>query len=139
LSYGQSAPPATINASTINAVNNSIAPTNSGSWLKHPHSLWLMPIISIIIIASITYAISRFIKSGRDYISKKNITKTGNIDITDDDNCDKNNNSSPTVNSVRNLGRGFWDIIREGDYYPSLARFQFLLWTFAISFVFLSF
>src|SRR6476646_5222254 len=32
----------------------------------------------------------------------------------------------------------FWDIIRDGDYYPSLARFQFLLWTFIISFVFLS-
>ncbi|HEY7080821.1 MAG TPA: hypothetical protein VH500_14045, partial [Nitrososphaeraceae archaeon] len=32
----------------------------------------------------------------------------------------------------------FWDIIRDGDYYPSLARFQFLLWTFVISFVFLS-
>lgn len=33
---------------------------------------------------------------------------------------------------------GFWDIIREGDYYPSLARFQFLLWTFVISFTLLS-
>lgn len=33
---------------------------------------------------------------------------------------------------------GFWDIIREGDYYPSSARFQFLLWTFVISFTFLS-
>ena len=32
----------------------------------------------------------------------------------------------------------FWDIIRDGDYYPSLARFQFLLWTFNISFAFLS-
>jgi hypothetical protein len=32
----------------------------------------------------------------------------------------------------------FWDIIRDGDYYPSLARFQFLIWTFIISFSFLS-
>jgi protein-S-isoprenylcysteine O-methyltransferase Ste14 len=33
---------------------------------------------------------------------------------------------------------GFWDIIREGGYHPSLARFQFLLWTFVISFSLLS-
>ena len=30
------------------------------------------------------------------------------------------------------------DIIRDGDYYASLPRFQFLLWTFAISFTFVS-
>jgi hypothetical protein len=30
------------------------------------------------------------------------------------------------------------DIIRDGDYYPSLPRFQFMLWTVVISFVFLS-
>lgn len=29
----------------------------------------------------------------------------------------------------------FWDIIREGDLYPSLARLQFLVWTLAVSFV----
>ncbi len=32
----------------------------------------------------------------------------------------------------------FWDIIREGDYFPSLGRFQFFLWTIVISFAFLS-
>lgn len=32
----------------------------------------------------------------------------------------------------------FFDIIRDGDYYPSLPRFQFLVWTFVISFVYLS-
>jgi hypothetical protein len=33
----------------------------------------------------------------------------------------------------------FWDIIREGDdNHPSLARFQFLVWTFVISFTLLS-
>jgi hypothetical protein len=37
-----------------------------------------------------------------------------------------------------NYGGGFWDIIREGDYYPSLARFQFIIWTFVISFSLLS-
>ena len=37
------------------------------------------------------------------------------------------------------LYRGsFWDIIREGDYNPSLSRFQFLVWTLAISFVVIS-
>ena len=30
------------------------------------------------------------------------------------------------------------DMIREGDYFPSLGRFQFLLWTLVISFAFLS-
>ena len=46
------------------------------------------------------------------------------------------------IHSVSNTDElykgGFWDIIREGDYYPSLARFQFLLWTFVISFSLLS-
>ena len=46
------------------------------------------------------------------------------------------------IHSVSNTDElykgGFWDIIREGDYYPSLARFQFLLWTFVISFTLLS-
>jgi hypothetical protein len=32
----------------------------------------------------------------------------------------------------------FIDVIRDGDYYPSLPRFQFLVWTFVISFVYLS-
>jgi hypothetical protein len=32
----------------------------------------------------------------------------------------------------------FIDLIRDGDYYPSLPRFQFLIWTFVISFVYLS-
>lgn len=32
----------------------------------------------------------------------------------------------------------FSDIIRDGNYYASLPRFQFLLWTFVISFTFLS-
>ena len=32
----------------------------------------------------------------------------------------------------------FSDFVRDGDYYPSLPRFQFLVWTFVISFVYLS-
>jgi hypothetical protein len=36
-----------------------------------------------------------------------------------------------------NIKTGFWDIIREGDWYPSLAIFQFLVWTFVITFAFL--
>jgi hypothetical protein len=35
-------------------------------------------------------------------------------------------------------GPNFFDIIADGDYYPSLPRFQFLVWTFVISFVYLS-
>ncbi|MGC2571672.1 MAG: Ig-like domain-containing protein, partial [Candidatus Nitrosopolaris sp.] len=40
--------------------------------------------------------------------------------------------------SKDNYQGSFWDIIRDGDYYPSLARFQFMIWTVVISFVFLS-
>lgn len=36
-----------------------------------------------------------------------------------------------------NIKTGFWDIIREQDWYPSLAIFQFLVWTFVIIFAFL--
>jgi hypothetical protein len=36
-----------------------------------------------------------------------------------------------------NIKTGFWDIIREADWYPSLAIFQFLVWTFVITFAFL--
>jgi hypothetical protein len=32
---------------------------------------------------------------------------------------------------------GFWDIIRGEDWFPSLAIFQFLIWTFVITFAFL--
>jgi hypothetical protein len=28
----------------------------------------------------------------------------------------------------------FWDIVRDDDWYPSLARFQFLVWTFIVAF-----
>jgi hypothetical protein len=39
--------------------------------------------------------------------------------------------SHPTIRE------GFWDIIRGDDWYPSLAIFQFLVWTFIITFAFL--
>lgn len=43
------------------------------------------------------------------------------------------------INNIENTHQGgFWDIIREGDYFPSLARFHFLLWIFVISFTLLS-
>lgn len=35
-----------------------------------------------------------------------------------------------------NIKSGFWDIIRGDDWYPSLAIFQFLVWTFIITFAF---
>ena len=43
------------------------------------------------------------------------------------------------INNIDEMHQGgFWDIIREGDYFPSLARFQLLLWTWVISFTLLS-
>lgn len=39
---------------------------------------------------------------------------------------------------MRKAGFKYWDIIREKDFHPSLSRFQFLLWTWIVSFVFAS-
>jgi len=39
---------------------------------------------------------------------------------------------------LRKNGSNFWDCIREKDFHPSLARFQFLLWTWVIVFAFFS-
>lgn len=36
----------------------------------------------------------------------------------------------------RKAGYKFWDMIREKDFHPSLSRFQFLLWTWIVAFVF---
>lgn len=36
----------------------------------------------------------------------------------------------------RRAGHRFWDMIREQDFHPSISRFQFLLWTWVISFIF---
>ena len=41
-------------------------------------------------------------------------------------------------NDKRKRKINFIDLIKDGDYYPSLPRFQFLIWTFVISFVYLS-
>jgi hypothetical protein len=41
-----------------------------------------------------------------------------------------------TVDNKNYYQGSFWDIIRDGDYYPSLSRFQFMLWTVVISFIF---
>jgi hypothetical protein len=45
---------------------------------------------------------------------------------------------SKTLDNKDYYQGSFWDIIRDGDYYPSLPRFQFMLWTVVIAFVFLS-
>jgi hypothetical protein len=40
---------------------------------------------------------------------------------------------------VRGRSAKFWDIIREKDWHPSLARFQFLIWTWVCSLLFLEY
>ena len=38
--------------------------------------------------------------------------------------------------AVRRNNAKFWDLLREKDWYPSLSRFQLLLWTWIIGFSF---
>lgn len=80
-----------------------------------------MYLISGLIIAVITYASARITVRARKWTRKiRSRTKTENVD------------------NKESYRGGFWDIIREGDYFPSLGRFQFMMWTIVISFAFLS-
>jgi hypothetical protein len=74
-----------------------------------PFDPWLVIPIAAVAILAITWVVSLIIRMVRKNLDDQNIHKAN-----------------------------FWDIIRDGDYYPSLARFQFLIWTFIISFSFLS-
>ena len=76
----------------------------------NPNQFWYFLSLSFIIILGITIIVAILIKQ---------IKKTR----TDD---------------KRKRKIKFIDLIRDGDYYPSLPRFQFLIWTFVISFVYLS-
>jgi hypothetical protein len=126
----------------LNNTTNTNNQTNSSQSIFNP---WLALLISFITIAIITFFISKIIISGRKYYCT--IKESINAEEYDDDDCDKDTpNYNQDMLYVEKLSfltiiskLDFWDVIREGDYYPSLARFQFLLWTFAISFIFLSF
>jgi hypothetical protein len=114
--------------------------------LVYKNNPWPILLISFLTIIAITIFVSQIIKVGREYVYKK-IKSDSDISSNyyDEENCENlfqekqvsTKNKAP--DSFSELHRGFWDIIREGDYYPSLARFQFLLWTFVISFTLLSF
>ncbi len=80
-----------------------------------------MYLISGLIITAITYAAARIIASARKW-TRKERSKT----------------KKENENAKERYRGGFWDIIREGDYFPSLGRFQFMMWTIVISFAFLS-
>jgi Big-like domain-containing protein len=77
-------------------------------------------LVAVIIILAVTFASSRIIRKGRQWLRAQ-----GQLVL--ESNCKQGNHKG-----------GFWDIIREADYYPSLARLQFVLWTFTISFTLLS-
>ena len=77
-------------------------------------------LVAIIIILGVTFAASRIIRKGKHWLRAQ-----GQLAL--ESNCKQGNHKG-----------GFWDIIREADYYPSLARLQFILWTFTITFTLLS-
>jgi len=77
-------------------------------------------LVAIIIILAVTFAASRIIRKGKQWLRAQ-----GQLAL--ESNCKQGNHKG-----------GFWDIIREADYYPSLARLQFVLWTFTVTFTLLS-
>ena len=83
------------------------------------HVPWAYALAGLIILA-ITFAAAKIIRIARQWLVAQ-----GQLVL--EANCNKGNYKG-----------GFWDLIREGDYFPSLARFQFILWTFTVSFTLLS-
>ena len=83
------------------------------------HVPWAYPLAGLIILV-ITFASAKIIQVARQWLVAQ-----GQLVL--EANCNKGNYKG-----------GFWDLIREGDYFPSLARFQFILWTFTVSFTLLS-
>jgi hypothetical protein len=83
-------------------------------------SFAVVGLVAGLILLAVTFATSRIIRKGREWLLAQ-----GQLVL--EANCKQGNHKG-----------GFWDIIREGDYYPSLARLQFVLWTFTISFTLLS-
>jgi hypothetical protein len=77
-------------------------------------------LVAIVIILAVTFAASRIIQKGKQWLRAQ-----GQLVL--ESNCKQGNHKG-----------GFWDIIREADYYPSLARLQFVLWTFTVTFTLLS-
>jgi Bacterial Ig-like domain len=111
---GRSLYPNTAIASLTNATSNAIVSIKS-IWTIYP---WYALPISALGVFLVTWIVSGLVKIGRRYMDRLY------------DNQTKDNKD--------NYQGSFWDIIRDGDYYPSLSRFQFMLWTVVISFVFLS-
>jgi len=81
--------------------------------------VWSYPVAGIIIAIS-TYIASTIIRRGRQSLK-------GQGQVQFESGCKEGNYEG-----------GFWDLIRESDYFPSLARFQFMIWTFVISFTIIS-
>jgi len=77
-------------------------------------------LVTGIIIVVVTFAASRIIRKGKQWLLGQ-----GQLVLKAD--CKQGNYKG-----------GFWDIIREADYFPSIARLQFVLWTFTITFTLLS-
>ena len=108
--------PQTFPTEVIGQENNATDPKpqliklNIHGW-EFPLAIFIIFIITVVLYWAIKRAIKDNVQSSKD-------TNSGNGDEI--------------------YKGGFWDIIREGDYYPSLARFQFLLWTFVIAFTLLS-
>jgi hypothetical protein len=97
--------------------------------LLHP---WAAVIISGGFVSGITLLVAFIISRARRSIA--NQQQDSPLEPEYDENCKPLSGIDP----ADKYQGSFWDIIREGDYYPSLARFQFFIWTVVIAFVFLS-
>jgi len=126
-----------------------IAQNNATKSNANSMTTTLQPVYAVILSVGIVTAITAFIawligrvREGEEQEEDINRYKVGNeseskiaeelSSQSDDQELQKTDKTENKLYSY-----SFWDIIREGDYYPSLARFQFLLWTFVIAFTFL--
>lgn len=102
-------------SNTVPQIQNKTTCTVTIENTNYHHEPWPYVVAGLIIL-TITFVASRIIRVARQNMLAKQ-------KLLLEPNC-----------RTGNYKGGFWDIIREGDYYPSLARFQFILWTFVISF-----
>src|SRR6476620_10035406 len=108
--------------STTQNVNCTLGSTDSANPIVK-NSFAVAGLVAGIIIVVVTFAASRIIQKGKHWL-------LGQGKLVLEAPCKEGKQG--------NHKGGFWDIIREADYFPSLARLQFVLWTFTISFTLLS-
>jgi hypothetical protein len=122
---------------SLNLIDGNRSITDTGIIIIElkPLRLLIHPLVAIGISAACVFLVTLFVSF---MISHSRMSKI-NKDHSDIADVDFNEDCQPNtiVNELPYKG-SFWDIIREGDYYPSLAKFQFFIWTTVLAFIFLS-